>query len=352
MARHRWAIGPSSGSAPTRELTQASGRRVTARTDAAWDAQFSIDGRSDELSGMGRLSYDLWCYLDTAQFFRGRIVVDQGVIGRNGHKVQFSATDYRGLLNRRIVGAAGASYTATDQALIAMGLITTSQALTGGSWGITSGVGASSGTTRDANYDPGKPIGDAIAELGRLDNGFEWEIDSLLKLNRYYPRRGADNHLVLDFGAILAEVSYGFSGDDFANAGLVTGDQTTTPVTFASATVATDPMGRWEKAQGFPSINTQATLNARGPWYLSQVSRVRPDYRVTFRKRVYDPARAAFIGGWPGIAGCWIGDTVYPQFKSGWIQEAGNAHRIVELQIVPDNEDGETVTAGLLRTPA
>lgn len=352
MGRWKWAIGPWTGSAPTRELTQAYGRRMTGRVDAAFDAQFSIDGESGELAGVERLTHDLWIYLDATQVFRGRLFGDNGAITPGAHSVQFSALDYRAMANRRIVGAAGANYPAgTDQAAIAWGLISTSQALTGGNFGITNGAGSSSATTREANYDPGKPIGDAISELGRLDDGFEWEISPTLALNRYYPRRGTDNGLVLDFGGILTEVGYGFSGEDFGNAGLVTGDPSTTPVTFVSATVATDPRGRWERAQGFPTIKEQSTLDARGPWYLSQIEQVRPDYRVTFRAREWNETKQAFIGGWPGVAGCWIGDTVYPSFKRGWIQEHGNPHRVVELQLVPDNENGEVVTAGLLAVP-
>jgi hypothetical protein len=335
----KWAVGPTSG--PVRELATTRGRTLTARVDAAFSAQFTLDGDGDEIRSITPLAADLWCWRNSTLIFRGRICGWQGTLNAKGHAVQFSALDYRGMLNRRVVGAAGAHYSNTDQAAIAWGLINTSQALSGGAWGVTNGVGSSSAQNRDANWDPGKPIGDAISELGRLTSGFEWEISPTLALNRWYPRRGVDAGVKLDYGGMVVDLSYSFDPTDYANAVLVTGDQTTTPVAAASATIGTDPRGRWEIAQGYSGVVEQTTLAARAPWLLGQTAQIRPDYRVKLKP-----------GRWAGPSALWVGDTVYPSFKHGWLTENGSvAHRAVEVQIVLDGDGGEEVQLGLLAVP-
>lgn len=340
MAVWRWAVG-TLADGPQRELSTAYGRRITLRVDAACDAQFSLNGDGGEIAAIARLATDLWVWRDGTLLFRGRIGGHQANLDATRHSVQFSAIDYRGMLSRRIVGALGAAYTATDQAAITWDLISDSQALSGGNWGITNGVGSTSGVDRDATWDPGKPIGDAIAEMGRLYNGFEWEISPTLAFNRWYPLRGTDNGVKLDYGGLVTNVQYSYDPGDFANAVLVTGDQATTPVAAATAGIGTDPRGRWELAQGFPTISVQATLNDRAPWLLSQTSQVRPDYRVKLKP-----------GRWDGPAMLWTGDTVYPAFKRGWLTEDGsNAHRAVEIQIVAGESGEEDVQVGLLAVP-
>lgn len=344
MAEWAWVIGgtPTSGVGPTRRLTKAHGRRVTWRVDAACDAQFSLNGKVEEIFSIVPLQTDLFIYRDGVLLFRGRIGTLQGTVGTDGHEVQFSAVDYRGMLNRRIVGAAGAYYPpGTDQAAIAWDLISDSQALSGGNLGITNGAGSTSGTTRERTYDPGKPIGDAIGELGRVGNGFEWEVAADLSFNRYYPLRNVDNNVKFDFGGIVKSVTYNFNPDDFADSVLVTGDQSTVPVTATAAGIATDPRGRWEKSQGFSTVIEQATLNEKGPWYLGQTDTIRYAYHVSIVQ-----------GRWGGQSDFWIGDTVHPDFQSGWLQEYGLAHRIVELQAVLDGDGGEAIDCGILATGA
>lgn len=337
MTEWKWAIGDLA--APTRELATARGRRLTVRVDAACDAQFTLDGDGDEIREVAELATDLYVWRDATLVFRGRVCGWQGSLDGDTHAVTFSAVDYRGMLNRRFVGAAGAYFPpGTDQATIPWSLISASQAQAGGDWGITNGAGSSSSTPHELTLAPGKPLGDAIGELGRGDDGFEWEISPTLVLNRWFPRRGVDSGLALDYGGLIKAVRYGFDPGDFGNVDMVTGDAPTVPVTVTAATVATDPRGRWEVARSYSGVVLQDTLTARAAWLAEQTSQVRPDYRVTFA-----------AGRWDGPTSLWVGDIAYPSFKRGWLTEDGTTpHRAVEVQIVLDDDGGEDVQMGLL----
>lgn len=319
-----------------RQLTAATSRRVTWRLDDACDASFDIDGRHDEASEIEELATDLLVYRDGSKVLRGRIGSESDEIDASTHQASFAAIDYRGMLQYRFVGAAGATYIATDQAAIAWGLINTSQALSGGNWGITNGVGSSSGTNRDRTYDPGKPLSEALAELGRVDDGFEWEIDADLALNRWFPTRGSANGVVLDYGGLVTQVRRNLDPSAFANSVLAVGDQALVPATAVTAGIGTDPRGRWERSFGYSSIKEQATLDARALWLADQTNTLRPEYVVTLRD-----------GAWEGFDHIGLGDTVTLAVKSGRLQVA-DAQRVVEIAVDLDDDGAETVTLGLV----
>lgn len=338
MATWSWVLGgtPPSG-VRLRQLTRARGRTATWRLDAAASAQFTISGRSPEAAGIAELATDLTLYRDGIKMFRGRIGPSTDDISPSRHVAQFAALDYRGMLGFREVGAGGASFpTLTAAGAIALSLVTTSQALSGGDWGVVAGVGTASGTNRTLTLDPGKSLLEAINELGRLSGGYEWEVDADLALNLWHPTRGTNNGVVLDFGGLLSKVNRQLDPKDFGNATLVTGKQGLVPRADVTAGIGTDPRGRWEVSAGYPSIQDQPTLDAKGPWLLSQVSTLRPVFRVVLRP-----------GRWRGPSHIWLGDTVTLAVKSGRLA-VGSAHRVAEISVQPGEDGSETVALGLL----
>lgn len=337
MAVWSWVLGgPPPSGVRLRQLTKARGRTVTWRLDGPATAQFTINGRSDEALGVIALATDLTIYREGGKVFRGRVGPETDDIGADRHVSQFTFLDYRAMLGFRQTGTAGAAYTATAAGVIALNLITTSQALAGGDWGIAAGVGCATGTVRDKTIDPGKPIVEAINEMGRLDNGYEWEIDADLKLNLWHPRRGASNGVVLDYRGLVSRVNRQLDPKDFANSELVTGAQGLTPAAAVTAGIGTDPRGRWELSAGFPSIIEQATLNARSTWVLAQASTLRPTYTVVLRP-----------GRWLGPSHIWLGDTVTLAIKSGRLSLA-DPFRVAEISVQPGEDGTETVALGLL----
>jgi len=340
MAEWSWAVGGAApGGVPERELTAAFGRTVTWRVDAAATAQFSIDGRHDEAAAFVERESDLWIWRDGVLLFRGRIVPPvQDDIDEDGHLCQVVAVDYRGMLAHRIVGADGRTFSAVDQAQIAWTLIDESQSETNGDWGITEGVGATSGQTRDRTYAPGKSLLDAISELGKVNNGFEWQISPLLELDRWFPRRGSTVPVVLDHGGVLSRVRRS-SASGWANHVLSVGAQGTTPEVASTATIATDPAGRWELFDGDGStIEQQSTLANRAQWAVDQASTVPATFTVTWAP-----------GRWGGPDEIWVGDIATLSVRSGRLAVHG-PHRLVELTAVPGQDGTETIVGGMVGT--
>lgn len=342
------AVGdPAPTLAPSRELTEATGRRLTARLDGSWDLQFSFTGAGSdwaddhESRAISPLATDVHVWRDTDRLFRGRCAVRSGQATGEVYTVQWTAQDYRWMLNHRQIDAAGRIFTATDQDDLVLALIDESEALSGGDWGVDLGTNTGTPTARDLTLLPGQPVGDAIGNLGRLDNGFEWEIgpDSTgdLKLNLWHVTgRGADNGVVLDYGGLVTSFTDNLDPDDFANSVLVTGDQATTPVAAETAGIGTDPRGRWERSFGFPTIIEQPTLDDRGPFMLAQTSVLRPEYVVELTP-----------GLWQGRSHIWLGDTVFLVIHCGDVDVAAD-HRVIEVAIVMGDNGEETVTLGLL----
>ncbi len=333
------AVGTTGASgAPQRQLTRAKSRRFTPRLDGGFDFQFSIDARADEAALLTPLASDVWAWRDGTRMFRGRYCPAQGQLSPDVHTITIQCVDYRGLLTamNRNVGAAGRTFAATDQGTIAWTLINESQALSGGALGITDGVGSTSGTTRDRTLDPFKPIAEDIAQMGRLDDGFEWEIDPLLALNRWYPTRGTVTGVVLDYGGVISSASWQVDPTRFGNHVAVTGSEGLTPVTATSGTVATDPRGRWERVESYPSVVEQATLTARAPALLAQTSVLDVDWTVTLTP-----------GRWLGPTHFWIGDTVTLAVKDGpW--NFADPYRVVEMQIAIGESGEEVVQVSLV----
>ena len=338
-----WSVGPgASASAPgaDRELTEAYGRVATWRVDGHAFATFTIDGRSDEAAGIVERRDDLWIRRDGVLVFRGRIVGAEDAVDASTHVTQFAAVDYRAMLSGAAkVEPSVPTFSAVDQGQIVWQLIQGWQALSGGDWGITQGVGSTSGVTRDeTDITPFSPVGEVIDSLLRRDGGGEWEISPTMELNRWWPRRGSASGEVLDYGGVLDSV--GRSLPEFGNAAGATGGQGTAAVVSADAGVGADDRGRWTVAQGYPSVSKQSTVAAKASWLLDQASTVQSEWRATFSP-----------GRWGGLGHVWIGDTVEMRVDSGRLSVAG-AHRVVELQAVCGDHGTETITVGIVGVPA
>ncbi len=326
---------PAPSTVEFRELASAYGRVLTLRIDAPSTAQFSLNGRSDEAAQIADLATDLVVYRDGVKVFRGRIAVAADDVNATSHTTQFTATDYRGMCAYRKIGATGRTFTAVDQGQIAWTLISDSQAMTSGNWGIVDGIGQVSGTIRDRTYDPGKPLLEAITELGDVEGGFDWEISPDLSLDRWYPQRGVSNGVVLDYGGRVTGFSRLLSPGDFANFVIATGSQETSPVTAAAAGLATDVRGRWEYSQAFTSIIEQSTLQGKVNWLRDQAGELRPEIRVTLT-----------VGRWGGLSDIGLGDTVKMGLRSGRLNTE-TFQRVVEIMCVP-TDGAETITMGLV----
>jgi len=118
-----------------------------------------------------------------------------------------AGVDYFSLFQKRRTGLTEVDFAAVDPATIPWALISASQALTHGDWGITEGVTASTGLSVTVAYKNAE-IKQEIANLSNLKQygSFDFDIDYTKKFNVYYPGKGSvRSEIVLDDNNILAD---------------------------------------------------------------------------------------------------------------------------------------------------
>ena len=258
------AVGPSSGASPVQEVTFSGSVTIVFDIETGSNLQFVTRASSPEAAYINEYESDVWLMGDIKARFRTWAVWQEWF--RNGQdNVNSMAVTYKKLLSRRLVHG-GLTFTNVDLGDIIWGLIAHTQALPGGNLGITKGATTTTGVVVTREYKEGENIGSLADNEDEM--GIWWAIDE----NRVYtagslaskPFVGAPLHL----GANVAELQRA-SGSDFANA--VYGDaddSVTTGVWKEAVDVATDPRGRWELAQGWPTVQLQATLNERTAGFL------------------------------------------------------------------------------------
>lgn len=345
-----FAVGPGLGTTdPDHQLTAARKRRLLFSLDAAPTCTFTVDGR--HVDGQKIIGYetDVWASRDEGgRLARCRVLLPGETIDANRHLMNVTAVGYRWLLeNARQVGAAGRYFApGTDQAVIAWTLIAESQALDAGDLGITNGIGSTSATTRELTLKPGAKVGAEIGKLGRLDNGFEWEIDADLAFNRWYPQRGSGFGVVLDYGGLVDQATPK-DPPAWGNAVLVTGKEGLTPVEDQTADILTDPRGRWELAEGYPTVEEQATLNAKAPALVSTLQALRSPWVVRIAQYLDLDGEPTGRSRWEGPDHVWLGDTVGFRLTSGRYA-IDDPFRVAEIAVDITDDGGEIVTMGLV----
>jgi hypothetical protein len=275
---------------------------------------------------------DVWVYRNDALVFRGRVVAGNDVLeGRD--EVAFQVLDYRGLLAARIART-DLTFTAVPQADLAWGLVQHTQGQPGGDLGVTRQVDPPAGRERDRFYDAGQTIGEALDNLGRVQDGFDWDVSPHRVFRVHYPRRGRALTEPLVLGASLARLERLVDMAGFANAVRVSGGEGTVGTVAVAADVATDPRGLWEAQVGLPSVVEQATVDERAARMLADRSMLRPSYRATFT-----PGRLVEVPT--------PGDTADLAVRAGRIDEAGRV-RIMEVAVDVGPDRSEVVTAALV----
>lgn len=354
--RTRWqlVLGPASGGHEL-ALTEAHGRRYTARLNENSDLSFSIDGRHPQADAIGELTTDVHLLFSdstgTQILDRCRVGPTRDEVSEDEHRVEVTALDYREVLARRILYSDDTlTYTGVDQAEIAWALVDATQQRPAGHLGIDKGWTGTSptGIDRDRTYEAGDSIGQRIQELSEVIDGFDWDISPVsasgLQLDVWHPMRGSDRGVVLIYGGLVAHVQREVNPSDYANALRYTGaegdeeDPGPDPVEIEAPLLGQDgdwPQGRWDAAFGDDGLITQATLNERAAWQLAESQVIRPVYTVRLKR-----------GGWGGPDHIWLGDTVRLIVASGRLRVDAPL-RVHEIQLDIDEDGGETATLTL-----
>jgi microcystin-dependent protein len=321
--------GPYLGS-----LVAARTRKLSYTLDGAAQASFTMPGSHPETALVAELATDVVCVRGGRTMFRGRVQASQDTASADADTVAFTAVDYRGMLDRRLFWSNSTlSFRGADQADIAWQMIVDTQAQTGGNLGIVRGAAAATGILRDRDYQAGKPVGEAIAQLGECQNGFDWEIDPNLAFNLYYPSRGRQTGLVLAWGRDLAAINQTYNQAGYANAIWYSGSNATTPVETAVATMPTD-IGRWDAQRSDPNLILQQTLSDRAAYELAAASDFEPAFGATLIQGVWDPNQL------------FVGDQAQIVAEVGRLN-LNTTRRIIGVDVDLSDDGAETVTLTL-----
>jgi hypothetical protein len=320
-------------------------RRVTWRVMDACDAEFAIS--ADSLQGfIAEGINDVAVYRDHSLLFRGRMVSSScDNLSADAANITVGIVDYRSLLGHRTIWpgttAIVSGYSTVVQAAIAWDLINDSQAPVGGSWGITQGTGSTTGINRTRAvgfYTTGQNLREAVDDLGRLSNGFDWEIDPLLRFNVYYPRRGSLRDFVITRGN-TSSLTRSVDLSTYANIVRVSGDTGVTPWYWGAGDLATRPEGRWELQEGNTDLKSVAATTARSERLFNDSSTIQPAYTATL----------SALSGWDPTK-LWVGDTCPIRVARGSL-DIDTTGRVVELTAdIGDNND-ETVSMTFDKPP-
>lgn len=352
--RTRWQLVlGAAGGGHELALTAARSRKYVAKLTESSELTFNIDGRHPQAASIEQLLTDvhlLWTS-DAGQtriLDRTRVGQPRDILTEDSHSLSVDTMDYREVLNRRILYAADVlTWAGTDQAEIAMGLITQTQDRNSGDLGIARGWTGSTptGILRDRTYEAGDSIGQRIQELSEVIDGFEWDIlpasPSALRLDIWYPQRGTQRGVVLEYGGLIASASREESAVDYVNALRYTGGGDPAPAAREyedprlGLALGGLPQGRWEKAFGDDGLTTDSALRDRAQWQLQESQVIRPTYTVRLRR-----------GAWDGPDHIWIGDTVRLIIRSGRLA-VDTSLRVYEVQIDIGDDGQEDITLAL-----
>lgn len=279
------------------------------------------------------LGTDVVAQRNGVNLFRGRVGGSTDTVTADGSTVNFTAVDYRGLLDRRLFWTYGntLSFRGVDQANIAWQIIQDAQTgQPGGNLGITRGAAAPTGVLRDRDYEVSKPIGEAITQLGQVVNGFEWEINALRQFNLFYPQRGRATGITIAYGKEVTGFTRNVTSSHFANAVRMNGSPDyTKPVEIALGSFDAN-VGRWDAQRSDANLVLQTTVNERAQFELTTGSALSDAFNLTMTPGWWDPAQV------------WLGDTIRLIIQTGRLA-VDTTRRVVAVDITLDDDGGETV---------
>lgn len=340
MAVWTWAAGPWRTGAPQNELTTSGGtRRLICRLLDPSEATITLNGFGSDASLIDELVTDLWIYRDGVSLFRGRVYgPTNDHLTAATYTYDVKAFDYRQLLWRRLLYA-DRTWTNVEQATIAWNLIQDTQNQVGGDMGIRTSLGAplatgwpATGVVRPlTTFTAGSTVWDSLRKLDQMANGFDIDIDKNLVANLYYPQRGTDNGVVLDYGGVITAVERTFEPATFANAIRQSGATGITPATASVSSLATANEGRWDSQYGDVDLTTTDMVAQTAATNIALASTALPTYQLHMTRNA-----------WGGPSHFWLGDYVTVAIQTGRLNEVVKA-RVFQLEIVIGTSDTEDI---------
>ncbi len=250
-------------------------------------------------------------------------------------------------------------YTAQDQLLIARDLVNYAQSVGGGNIGITVGTELTTDNggvqqLRDRTYYAyeRKPIGEAVEQLAKVQNGFDFAIDvaydgtgTIIKTLRFgYPRRGRITDLVWQLGANLEDLTQAVDGNKQANLidalGAGDGDAMLIATAVDTSQLAAYPL--LEDTISNKDVSVAETLQAQAAAELK--NRAKPVATLptlVARPAAPDTTLGSFI----------TGDSLTVRGSDGWIS-VDERMRIMSWEVSVDENGKETVAVAFAQEDA
>jgi hypothetical protein len=354
------------------ELADARGRQLVQAWGTPAVLTFSMDGHAQAAALIEELEHDVvaWRFDDRTGLevavFRGPITASQDQLTTESHTVTYTCQDYAAVLSRRLLTTTY-TVTARDQDLIAGDLLaagSTASSSSGTSFSPASYVPVTLATvnpdgttrglstrTRDRTYYGSQNVYDALDNLAKIIDGFDWDVqpsavNTTDSLRIFYPAQGVTRtDIALQYGSTVATVTRSLSSADYANYVRVLGNNTSanpTPQFFAEdwntqATATTPiPVGLWmtdDTSQ--TSVTVQSTLDEKASGDLALDANLTPQYTL------------GLTPGWYTWGNPNMGDTVPLIVQSGRLDDyytPGVRVLGITYQIGDDGQEDVTLT--------
>ena len=302
------------------ELGDATSRRLVLTWCQPAQLSFTIDGHSPAAAAIVELMTEVsawrWDEASGADIpvFRGVVTQSEDEVTEQSHTVNFTCQDYAALTSRRYLAAA---YTVVqrDQDDIVNDLLgpagAGAAAFYPGSFLPIRSVyrvnpdgsarAAPSGQLRDRTYLPGQVVLDAIADLGKVINGFDWDVQPFVGtgdlLRVFYPYQGVTRTVPLVYGSTVSALTRTVNSADYANLWRVIGNNGSSDpaaaqlFSEASSPDANDvtriPIGLWASVDNAADVSIQSTLDQQAQGDLALSGIVTPTYTLTLRPDAY-----------------------------------------------------------------
>jgi hypothetical protein len=335
---------------PDNPLNRLTSRTVTRRLVGNHEASFTLDAALPESGNIDELISDLWVLRNSVTLFRGRIGATSDTCDGTTHTATFSASDYRAVLNRRLIYDADTkTWTSVDQGQIAWNLLNQTQAKTGGALGVVRGQQQTTGTVASPTFEPGATVTDSIDSLANSTAAFDYDITpktgTLTQTFDLWTPRGTDRQRVVAYPGDVASFTRQVDPSVFANALRATGGQDASnndlaPVSVAASTIGADPAGRWDAQFADTDIKTAALLSSRAQAQLAAGQNVTPAWVVTLNPE-----------SWGGLNDIDVGDPIILRVKSGYRLNVDETLRVYEMAITLDDESDAATVALTLGAP-
>lgn len=227
------------------------------------------------LNNLAEFPSEAWIYSDDQLVWAGEVQT----LGIQDQAVMLNCAGLLGYTFRMGI-TSDLNYPATDQFLIAKGLIDSWQSQPYGHYGLDTTSIGTSGVVRDREYVASElhNIGMRLHELGRVINGFDIHVDPATRaVVLHYPTRGVDlsasiilDRLNIDSASIAASVAPEDLVSDVTATGTGSGpdNEQFTIISNRSDEDLRESYGRSWGSQNFDGVSVQGTLDGSADAYL------------------------------------------------------------------------------------